>query len=142
MLICTINSYRFSTMSRTYKYLFLNPANSMNIEKMSEAAKHLEGEHDFRNFCKLDINVSHWVRSIFSVDIRPFSSSALFPTSTDSAEELENDIERTSTSCFVCTIRGSGFLWHQIRCIMYLLFLVGTGKEEPDVRCPLFPAPY
>lgn len=31
------------------------------------------------------------------------------------------------------TIEGSGFLWHQIRCIMSILLLVGQGKEHPDV---------
>lgn len=27
-------------------------------------------------------------------------------------------------------VHGSGFLWHQIRCIVALLFLIGQGKEE------------
>lgn len=27
-------------------------------------------------------------------------------------------------------VHGSGFLWHQIRCIVSLLFLIGQGKEE------------
>lgn len=30
-------------------------------------------------------------------------------------------------------IKGRGFLWHQIRCIMSILFLVGKCKESPDV---------
>ncbi|XP_071449904.1 tRNA pseudouridine(38/39) synthase [Hetaerina americana] len=31
------------------------------------------------------------------------------------------------------TVVGQAFLWHQIRCIMTVLFLVGQGKEEPSV---------
>lgn len=30
-------------------------------------------------------------------------------------------------------IQGKGFLWHQIRCIMGVLLLVGQGKESPDL---------
>ena len=31
------------------------------------------------------------------------------------------------------TIVGSSFLWHQIRCIVGILFLIGQGKENPEV---------
>lgn len=45
------------------------------------------------------------------------------------------------------TIESKGFLWHQIRCIMAVLLLVGEGKESPDVvkellnveKCPKKP---
>ena len=30
-------------------------------------------------------------------------------------------------------VGGSGFLWHQIRCIVALLILIGQGKEEVDL---------
>ena len=33
----------------------------------------------------------------------------------------------------VLTISGKAFLWHQIRCIVAVLFRVGAGKEEPEV---------
>ena len=33
----------------------------------------------------------------------------------------------------VLTISGKAFLWHQIRCIVSVLFRVGAGKEMPDV---------
>ncbi len=31
------------------------------------------------------------------------------------------------------TISGMSFLWHQIRCIMAVLFMVGTGQEAPEI---------
>lgn len=31
------------------------------------------------------------------------------------------------------TIIASGFLWHQIRCIMALLYEVGKSRETPEV---------
>ena len=30
-------------------------------------------------------------------------------------------------------IEGNAFLWHQIRCIMGVLFLIGQRKESPEV---------
>ncbi len=27
-------------------------------------------------------------------------------------------------------VHGSGFLWHQIRCVVAILILIGQGKEE------------
>lgn len=36
-------------------------------------------------------------------------------------------------SMLMAVITGSGFLWHQIRCIMGVLFLIGQEKEQPDV---------
>lgn len=38
---------------------------------------------------------------------------------------------------YVAVIKGSGFLWHQIRCIIGVLFLVGQEKEEPEVVAEL-----
>lgn len=31
------------------------------------------------------------------------------------------------------TITGQAFLWHQIRCIMGILFLIGEEKERPEI---------
>lgn len=47
---------------------------------------------------------------------------------------------------FELTIKGQAFLWHQIRCIIAVLFLIGENKEQPDVikellditKCPRF----
>ena len=30
-------------------------------------------------------------------------------------------------------ITGIAFLWHMVRCIMAVLFMVGEGLEQPDV---------
>ena len=31
------------------------------------------------------------------------------------------------------TIRATGFLWHQIRCIVAILYEIGCGNEKPEV---------
>lgn len=36
-------------------------------------------------------------------------------------------------SMYVAVIKGNAFLWHQIRFIMGVLFLIGSGKEAPSL---------
>ena len=36
------------------------------------------------------------------------------------------------------TVVGQAFLWHQIRCIVAVLFLIAQGKEEPEVSMTSF----
>ena len=87
---------RFMAKSRSYRYFFSK--RKMNLSKMREAGEHLKGEHDFRNFCKMDVtNVRNFVRSIDSCKIE--------------------QLNEKSDICFA-EISGNAFLWHQIRCIM------------------------
>ncbi|XP_054161615.1 tRNA pseudouridine(38/39) synthase-like [Oppia nitens] len=111
-------SARFSCKSRTYKYLF--PKSNLDIDRMRIASNYLLGDHDFRNLCKMDINngVINYKRKIFTVDLKQFSD--------------DNNINSNS-SMYTLTITGRAFLWHQIRCIVALLFLIGQHKEEPNI---------
>lgn len=36
------------------------------------------------------------------------------------------------------TVRGSAFLWHQVRCMVAVLFMIGQGLESPDVSVHIF----
>lgn len=104
-------SARFSCLSREYKYFFWRE--NLNILAMEDSCKKLIGEHDFRNFCKMDAaNVHNYKRRITSFDISPCIES----------DEL-----------LVMKIKGSAFLWHQVRCMVAVLFLIGQGFESPDV---------
>ncbi|CCD23255.1 pseudouridine synthase DEG1 NDAI_0B02200 [Naumovozyma dairenensis CBS 421] len=98
---------RFSCDSRHYKYLF--EADGLDISKMKEASSKYEGDHDFRNFCKLDGSkqITNHRRTIISAKIL----------------HVEGNIY-----CF--DLVGRAFLWHQVRCMMANLLLVGQGLEE------------
>ncbi|SMN19094.1 similar to Saccharomyces cerevisiae YFL001W DEG1 tRNA:pseudouridine synthase [Maudiozyma saulgeensis] len=98
---------RFSCKSRHYKYLF--SSKGLDLEKMQEAAKLFEGENDFRNFCKLDGSkqITNYHRNVISSNIMKYNDKFY---------------------CF--DLIGSAFLWHQVRCMMANLFLVGQGLEE------------
>lgn len=125
-------SARFSASSRTYRYFFVQK--NLNIDAMQTAADLLLGKHDFRNFCKMDIvNISNFVREIYDAKINLFVESSYNPT----------------MNVWMLEITGIAFLWHQIRCIMAILLLVGEGNESPDIvshlldmeKCPSKP-PY
>lgn len=109
-------SSRFDCISRTYRYFF--PKGSLNIRKMEEAIKHLIGVHDFRNLCKMDVanGVTSFIRSIETAEIIKPESEEISPF-----------------SMLIFQITGKAFLWHQIRCIMAILLLIGQGNEEPSV---------
>ena len=46
-------SARFDCTSRMYKYYF--PRGDLNLMRMNTAGAKLIGEHDYRNFCKMDV---------------------------------------------------------------------------------------
>lgn len=113
-------SSRFNCQSRCYYYFF--PKGNLDIELMKDAAKHLIGEHDYRNFCKIDPKLEHFIRGIKTMEIEQFSP----------------DIHSgCGYEVMVAKIVAKSFLWHQIRCIMSILFMVGEKKELPDITLQL-----
>ncbi|KAI8324705.1 tRNA pseudouridine synthase [Martensiomyces pterosporus] len=103
-------SARFSCRSRFYRYFFTEEG--LDINAMKDAASRYAGTHDFRNFCRLDPakQITNFERQVFSIGISPVPSCVPF---------LE--------------LRGTAFLWHQVRCMMAILLLVGQGLEKPDI---------
>lgn len=108
--VSTTFSARFSCKYRHYKYFF-SPLN-LDITKMQNAASRMIGDHDFRNLCKLDPQkqITSFRRTVFNTSIDP----------------LDDKI-------YVFNLIGSAFLYHQVRHIMAVLFLVGSGLEHPSV---------
>lgn len=105
---------RFSCLSREYKYFFFRE--NLDINGMEIACKKFLGDHDFRNFCKMDaLNVHNYRRRITTFEIVPCS-------------ERWAGIE-----IMAIRIKGSSFLWHQVRCMAAVLFMVGRGVESPVV---------
>ncbi|XP_021596339.1 tRNA pseudouridine(38/39) synthase isoform X2 [Manihot esculenta] len=107
-------SARFSCLSREYKYFFW--VDKLNLLAMESAGKKFIGEHDFRNFCKMDaLNVHNYRRHITSFEISPC------------------EMRSEGNQLGAIKIKGSAFLWHQVRCMVAVLFLIGQGLESPDV---------
>jgi tRNA pseudouridine(38-40) synthase len=109
-------SARFSASHRLYRYFFIK--GSLDIAAMTQAANLLVGKHDFRNFCKLDIaNVTNFEREVYAANIICFKT----------------DSSHYEDSVYMLEIKGIAFLWHMVRCIMAILFLVGEKKESPHI---------
>ncbi|GAV70885.1 PseudoU_synth_1 domain-containing protein [Cephalotus follicularis] len=105
---------RFSCLSRQYKYFFWRE--NLNLLAMESAGKKFVGEHDFRNLCKMDAeNVHNYRRRITSLDISPC------------------DMRFEGSQIYAIHIKGSAFLWHQVRCMVAVLFMIGKGLESSDV---------
>jgi tRNA pseudouridine38/39 synthase len=106
---------RFSCKYRHYKYAFhLQPTPSsppLDLELMQQGADLLVGEHDFRNFCKLD-----------------------------GSKQIENHSRRVVKAYFehvdgmiIFNLIGTAFLWHQVRHVIGVLLLVGSKLEQPSL---------
>jgi tRNA pseudouridine38/39 synthase len=149
-------SARFSCRERRYRYFFTQPAFAptphqlehpasisskakdgwLDIAAMREAAKMFEGLHDFRNFCKIDggKQISNFERRIFFADIEEVDDSTTglsFVNGTDFAPPGTPD--KGNPKIYTFTLHGSAFLWHQVRCMVAILFLVGQGLEKPSI---------
>ncbi|KAF9213008.1 tRNA pseudouridine synthase 3 [Podila verticillata] len=124
---------RFHCSWRQYKYFF--PKGIIDIERMRTAAVKFLGTHDFRNFCKYDASktIENYDRTIHEISIEPVPEHEF--------------ASRGSNEFYQLTLKGSAFLWHQVRCMMAVLFCVGQGLEEPDIidkmmdlkQCPAKP---
>ncbi|KAI1388937.1 pseudouridine synthase [Hypoxylon trugodes] len=153
-------SARHDCRERQYRYFFTQPAFApypqslenpagtattkvkggwLDIEAMRRAAKKFEGTHDFRNFCRVDpskLNIN-FERKVFEADIvevedaetaLPFLDRDEFkPTSTSDAGL------KKLPKVYYFHVRGTAFLWHQIRCMASVIFMVGQGLEDPSV---------
>ena len=116
---------RFSWLYREYKYFF--NLKRMDLDKMKRVANKIIGTHDFRNFCKKDDSAviddeeeQNFIRRIFSIKFQP-----VFGEESTNSHPLLN--------MYVCIIKGSAFLWHQIRYTMAILFMIGEGKEDESI---------
>ncbi|KAI0077638.1 tRNA pseudouridine synthase [Panus rudis PR-1116 ss-1] len=116
-------SARFNCRHRHYKYFFLG--DGLDIEAMRDGARRLEGEHDFRNMCKMDPRkqLSHFTRKIKSATISPVSFAATgLP-----------DNSQSNSNLYVFDLVGTAFLYNQVRHIVALLFLIGSHLEQPSI---------
>ncbi|KAK2598121.1 pseudouridine synthase deg1 [Conoideocrella luteorostrata] len=121
----------------------------LDIDAMRDAAGRFQGDNDFRNFCKIDPakQITNFRRRIFEADIvevkdaasaLPYLTSPGFNFSA-AAEGIAHTTKTTTTTSgpfpkvYYFHVRGSAFLWHQIRHMVAILFLVGQGLEPSSV---------
>lgn len=150
-------SARFNCRERRYRYFFTNPAYPptpgesrdgglggawLDIAAMHKAAKKLEGLHDFRNLCKVDPSkqLSDFRRRIFHASVERVGTdqgAGAFlqrgPFADGSANTNGVGGCHILPELFYIDVRGSAFLWHQVRHMAAVLLLVGQGFEQPSI---------
>ncbi|KAJ3189264.1 tRNA pseudouridine synthase 3 [Gaertneriomyces sp. JEL0708] len=131
---------RFDCSYRLYKYYF--PSAGLDIPKMQQAVKTYIGTHDWRNFCKVDPKKpgERYERSVFEADILSVHDDDQYEHrigEKNHASDNHNDethLQPTTTNAFyVFRLRGQSFLWHQVRHMMAILFLIGQSLEPPTL---------
>ncbi|KAL4897317.1 pseudouridine synthase [Aspergillus ambiguus] len=120
----------------------------LDIDAMREAARMFVGRHDFRNFCKLDTSkqIENFERIIYHSDIElvdPRSTplgyvvqpgfKALEDASAEQSSDSSAATVPAASQVYVFSLQGSAFLWHQVRHMVSVLFLVGQGLESPSI---------
>ena len=118
----------------------------LDIEAMQEATKKLVGLHDFRNFCKIDPSkqMTDCKRRITYATIEESEQQGGL-VSISSCASLRNDAKADEARpdgallpgqgprVYSFTVHGSAFLWHQVRHMAAVIFLVGQGLEAPSI---------
>lgn len=114
-------SARFSCLERTYRYFF--PRADLDIVTMNYAAQKYVGTHDFRNLCKMDVanGVINFQRTILFAQVQLVGQS------------LDKETWQEPFQLCQFEVTGQAFLYHQVRCMMAILFLIGQGMEKPEI---------
>ena len=114
---------RLNCKKKTYRYIINNSKygtaiyrnletyipQKLNIEKMKEAVKYFEGEHDFKAFRSSGTSSNSSIRTIYKAEVIEMPGERIY-------------IELT----------GNGFLYNMVRIIAGTLVDVGIGKIEPS----------
>ena len=99
-----INLGEYNPLERNYVYQYNY---SLDINKMKEAIKYFEGEHDFRAFVTDNKEKENCIRTITSTNI----------------EQVQDKL--------IITFTGNGFLRYQVRNMVGILLRVGETKLSP-----------
>ena len=140
MLSCEIASEnfnaRFSAKRKTYCYKIYVSKHRLpvleldhehityplDLDKIEQAAKNIEGTHDFKCFEASGSVVKNTVRTVYSVDV----ATRHFDNATVRADGKFFDGELS------ISVTGNGFLYNMVRIIAGTLVYVGIGKLTPQ----------
>lgn len=103
-----MNTEEVDVFDRNYSY---HVSHTLNTDQMTEAARWMEGRHDFKSFMAMGSNVPESTeRTIYSLKL----------------------ISDPSKHCMEIHVIGDGFLYNMVRIIAGTLIDVGTGRMKPD----------
>ena len=103
------------------RYWFIHPSLKIDIDKIKESVQYFKGIHNFTAFSSIskgNINKNP-IREMLEIEFNEFNAS-----------DHLNHVKQIKEYQF--KIRGSSFMYHQIRIMMGFLMKVGTGKFKPE----------
>lgn len=139
---------RFDAISRTYHYYLCIRASrlgllnrqvgwyyaSLDIEKMMEACRLLQGRHDFSSFRAADCQANTAIRNMLSCGLQIEQNGIYADLNTtmykDTPDEDGDHPYRAVMLCFDFT--ANAFLYHMVRNLVGALLYVGNGKLSID----------
>lgn len=137
---------RFSAKRKTYCYkLYLSKHKRpmyenthehivvpLDLDAIKEAAKLIEGEHDFKCFEATGSVIKNTIRTIYSIDINVNKLPGVQSLNKD--DKNDNLIESNNAmDCEITiSITGNGFLYNMVRIIAGTLVYVGLHKLNLD----------
>ncbi len=100
-------------------------------EDAGSGKEKLEGLHNFRNICKVDASkqITNLDRRMFYAGIHRHDSDR---SSTGSRSTASGSTASTP-ELYYFEVRGSAFLWHQVRHVVAILFLVRQSYEQSEL---------
>lgn len=124
-----------SVRQKTYRYFFsdsasfhpfasafLTSVSEINsLDRMQENASLFVGKHDFRAFCRISGNKIDFTREILEAKV--------FET-----EAFSTEFSPEKTFCFEVT--GTGFLYHQVRKMVYAIWYFSPEKIKSRLENP------
>lgn len=132
--------HRLPVLEQTHEHI----VQALDIAAMREAAKEIEGTHDFKCFEASGSVIKNTVRTVYSLDV---SATALnLPSSVSLADGEQNKCESAEQNngksvnakvldlnaadcCEICiSVTGNGFLYNMVRIIAGTLVYVGLHK--------------
>ncbi|KAL3317474.1 tRNA pseudouridine synthase 3 [Cichlidogyrus casuarinus] len=112
---------RHSCKGRAYRYFF--PRDTLDFLALKQASNYFVGTHDFRNLSSSQVKngVFECVRDIKSIEIETPKGDIVSSFGDSEPHEI-----------FCLHIKAPSFLYHQIRCMVAFIMIVGAGLEPPE----------
>lgn len=108
----TIKTYEYRILNRKlplpeYRLYAHFTYEELDVEKMNEACRYFQGEHDFASFCAAGSQAESTVRTIYDLHVEK------------------------SGELLTISVTGNGFLYNMVRIIAGTLIKVGNGSIPP-----------
>ncbi|HEY3382337.1 MAG TPA: tRNA pseudouridine(38-40) synthase TruA [Vicinamibacterales bacterium] len=130
---------RYSALRKTYRYLVLNAGivppfvgryvwhvpSVLDVSRMAEAARLLEGAHDFAALQGAGSAVKNTTRELAGVSVSQTNVGRVF------GEALAGGESMGAARVVVFEMTGNGFLRHMVRNAVGSLVEIGHGHREP-----------